>query len=197
MGDIDLTDDLKSQCLNLAMDTYATAEAALEAYIDTFADLYGGRDVVYALDSVGGAYVFGAPEVSQPITRYYEDNEYARERVLVTFIERTNECFWTPRSTSTCALRVISEVVKPDWANNLNRQYKILLTIHSDHDGVVTSLDVEDVRYRESLAVKDTGDELLGNVRSGAKRSPPSNTLSASTTSWRRSDPTNMTSMAG
>jgi len=54
-GDIDLADELKAQRFDRDDETYATAEAALEAYVDAFAELYGGRDAVDALDSVGGA----------------------------------------------------------------------------------------------------------------------------------------------
>jgi hypothetical protein len=164
-GDIDLADDLKPQRPDLDTDTYTTTEAALEAYIDAFADLYGGRDAVYALDSVGGAYVFGAPEATLPITRYYEDDEDARERVLSAFIERTNEYLQDAEARVNERVEGASEVVKPDWANNLNRQYKIPLTIHGDHDAVVTPLDVENVRYREPVAVEGVGDDLLDDVR--------------------------------
>ena len=164
-GDIDLADDLKPQRPDLDTDTYATTEAALESYIDAFADLYGGRDAVYALDSVGGAYVFGAPEATLPITRYYEDDEDARGRVLSAFIERTNEYLQDAEARVNERVEGASEVIKPDWANNLNRQYKIPLTIHGDHDAVVTPLDVEDIRYREPVAVEDASDELLDDVR--------------------------------
>src|SRR5699024_8414455 len=39
------------------------------------------------------------------------------------------------------------------------------LTVHGDHDAVVTPLDVDDVRYREPVAVEDVGDDLLDDVR--------------------------------
>jgi hypothetical protein len=164
-GDIDLADDLKSERFDLDEDTYATAEAALGAYIDAFADLYGGRDAVYALDSVGGAYVFGAPEATLPITRHYEDDADARERVLGAFIERSNEYLQDAEADVNKRVEGASETISPDWANNLNRQYKIPLTIHGDHDAVVTPLDVEDVRYREPVAVADVDNDLLDDVR--------------------------------
>src|SRR5699024_3183224 len=52
----------------------------------------------------------------------------------------------------------------PDWANNINRQYKMPLTLHGDHDAVVTPVDVEDVRYREPVAVEEVDDTLLDSV---------------------------------
>lgn len=164
-GDIDLADDLKPERFDLDEGTYATAEAALTAYIDAFADLYGGRDAVYALDSVGGVYVFGAPEATLPITRHYEDDADARERVLSAFIERSNEYLQDAEADINGRVEGASETISPDWANNLNRQYKIPLTIHSDHDAVVTPLDVEDVRYREPVAVADVDESLLDETR--------------------------------
>lgn len=164
-GDIDLADELKLQRPDLDESTYTTAEAALEAYIDAFADLYGGRDAVYALDSVGGAYVFGAPEATLPIARHYQDDADARARVLGAFIERTNEYLQDAEERVNERVEDASEVIKPDWANNLNRQYKIPLTIHGDHDAVVTPLDTENVRYREPVAVQDVGEDLLTDTR--------------------------------
>jgi hypothetical protein len=164
-GDIDLADDLKPERPHLDVDTYATAETALEAYINAFADLYGGRDAIYALDSVGGAYVFGAPEATLPLTRHYEDDADARERVLSAFIERSNEYLQDAEERVNERVEGASEVIKPDWANNFNRQYKAPLTIHGDHDAVVTPLDIEDVRYREPVAVADVDEDLLDETR--------------------------------
>lgn len=168
-GDIDLADDLKLQRPDLDESTYATAETALEAYIEAFADLYGGRDAVYALDSVGGAYIFGAPEATLPIARHYQDDEDARARVLDAFIERTNEYLADAEARVNERVEGASEVVKPDWANNLNRQYKIPLTIHGDHDAVVAPLDVDDVHYREPVAVEDVDEDLLDDTREWCK----------------------------
>ena len=164
-GDIDLADGLKPQRADLDEETYATAETVLEAHIDAFADLYGGRDALYALDSVGGAYIFGAPEATLPITRHYEDDADARGRVLSAFIERSNEFFEEAMERINERVEGAAETIDPDWANNPNRQYKIPLTIHSDHDAVVTPLDVEDVRYREPVAVEDVDDDLLDEAR--------------------------------
>ena len=164
-GDIDLADELKLQRDNLDDDTYAVAEATLEAYIDAFADLYGGRDAVYALDSVGGAYVFGAPEATLPISQHYEDDEDARGRVLSAFIDRTNEYLQNAEADINDRVEGARETVHPDWANNVNRQYKMPMTLHGDLDAVVTPLDVGDVRYREPVAVEDVDDGLLTSAR--------------------------------
>ena len=163
-GDIDLADDLKSQRPDLDAPTYEVAERTYDAYIDAFADLYDGRDAVYILDSVGGAYIFGAPEATLPIARYYEDDPDARARVFAELIDRSNDYLREAEQRINKQVDGASEVVHPDWANNINRQYKLPLTLHADHDAVVTPVDVDDVRYREPLAVEDADDDVLREV---------------------------------
>jgi hypothetical protein len=164
-GDIDLADDLKAQRPGLEASTYDIAERAYEAYIDAFADLYGGRDAVYMLDSVGGAYIFGAPEAVLPITRYYADDPEARSWVLNEFIERSNEYLHDAEEAINERIEGADEVIHPDWANNINRQYKIPLTLHGDHDAVVTPVDVEEIQYREPTPVSEVDDELTERVQ--------------------------------
>jgi len=148
-GDIDLADDLKGQRGDLDPDVLATAEAALDAYIDEFAELYGGRDAVYALDSVGGAYVFGAPEVTLPIAEYFrdDDDEEAIGEVLREFIDRSNDWLKAAQDRVESRVEGAAQVIDPDWANNHNRQYKAPLAIHQDHDAVTTPLDTDGVDY--------------------------------------------------
>lgn len=146
-GDIDLADDLKTQRGDLDDDTRATIEATLTAYVDEFADLYGSRDAVYALDSVGGAYIFGAPEATLPIAEHFEGDDDALGRVMGEFIERTNDWLEAAEERVNDAVEGASEVIHPDWVNNLNRQYKAPLSIHSKHDAVVTPLDTEAIDY--------------------------------------------------
>jgi hypothetical protein len=164
-GDVDLADDLKAQRFDLDDDTYATAEAALEAYIDAFAELYGGRDAVYALDSVGGAYIFGAPEATLPIARHFEDDADARARVLEAFIERSNEFLQDAEQRVNETVDGADEVVHPDWANNINRQYKMPLALHGDHDAVVTPIDVDDVTYQEPTPADAVDGDLLDRTK--------------------------------
>jgi uncharacterized coiled-coil protein SlyX len=159
-GDIDLEDELKLQRPDLDEETYDIAEEAYEAYIQAFADLYGGRDAVYMLDSVGGAYIFGAPEATLPIVRYYADDDDARARVLSELIDRSNDYLGEAQQRINAEIGGASEVIDPDWANNINRQYKLPLSLHGDHDAVVTPVDVEDVRYREPTSVDAVDDDL-------------------------------------
>lgn len=164
-GDIDLADDLKAERPSLGSETYDVAEEAYEAYIDAFAELYGGRDAVYMLDSVGGAYIFGAPEAVLPIARYYENDPAARAWVFNEFLDRSNDYLKAAEQRINEEVEGASEVIHPDWANNINRQYKIPLTLHGDHDAVVTPVDVERVEYREPTPIEDVDEELMENVR--------------------------------
>lgn len=168
-GDIDLRDDLKPERGNLEDDARETIEATLVAYIDEFADLYGDRDAVYALDSVGGAYIFGAPEATLPITQIFGDDTDAVERVLCEFIERSNE--WLEGAEKRVNERVdgAADVIDPDWVNNPNRQYKAPLSLHKDHDAVVTPLDTDDVSYCLTH-FDEVDDTLREESRAWAKR---------------------------
>jgi hypothetical protein len=164
-GDIDLADDLKAQRPDLDADIYATAEAALDAYVDAFAELYGGRDAVYMIDSVGGAYIFGAPEATLPIARHFKDDTDARTRIIEAFIDRSNEYLQDAEERVNDSVDGASEVVHPDWANNINRQYKMPLAIHGDHDAVVTPVDVNDITYREPTPVHKVDGDLLDETQ--------------------------------
>ena len=146
-----------------------TAEATLQAYIDAFAELYGGRDAVYALDSVGGAYIFGAPEAAIPIGDYVRDEhgpELAGE-VLQAVIDRTNEYLEAAQADIEADIDDAAEVIDPDWANNHNRKYKAPLSIHKDHAAVVTPLDVDDVDYRMT-PLDAVNDDLIADAREWA-----------------------------
>lgn len=164
-GDMDLADDLKAQRPSLDDETYAVAEAAYDAYIDAFADLYGGRDAVYMLDSVGGGYIFGASEATLPIARHFQDDDDARARVFDAFIERSNKYLEAAEKRINDEIERANDVVHPDWANNLNRQYKMPLSLHGDHDCVVTPVDVEDVEYREPVGIEAVDESLLNDVQ--------------------------------
>ncbi|WP_226023657.1 hypothetical protein [Halomicrobium salinisoli] len=146
-GDIDLADDIKSQRGELEADTTRLIEETLSAYVDEFAELYGTRDAVYALDSVGGAYVFGAPEATLPIVEHFGDDVDALERIFDAFLDRSNE--WLRGAEERVNERVdgAGDVIQPDWVNNKNRQYKPPLSIHADHNAVVTPLETDDVQY--------------------------------------------------
>ncbi|WP_226013585.1 hypothetical protein [Halomicrobium salinisoli] len=146
-GDVDLADDVKAQRGELEADTTRLIEETLAAYVDEFARLYGTLDAVYALDSVGGAYVFGAPEATLPIVDHFSDDVDALERVFDAFLDRSNEWLRGAEKRVNEWVDGAGDVIQPDWVNNKNRQYKPPLSIHADHNAVVTPLETEDVQY--------------------------------------------------
>lgn len=159
-GDIDLADELKPQRGDLDEETQAVIEEALEAYIDEYARLYGTRDAVYALDSVGGSYVMGAPAATVPIAELFDDDADARERVVEAFVDRSNE--WLKEAQERVEQRVegASDVIDPDWVNNCNRQYKAPLSLHTDHDAVVVPIDTDSPTY-DLVRFADVDDGLI------------------------------------
>ena len=146
-GDIDLRDELKARRHDLATETRQTVERALAGYIMEFADLYGSREPVFVLDSVGGAYVMGAPAVTLPIAEHFADDRDALAWVMEAVIRRSNE--WLQAAQERVEARVdgAEEVLDPDWVNNVNRPYKAPLSIHGDHDAVVTPLSIAEPAY--------------------------------------------------
>lgn len=166
-GDIDLADELKDQRGNLGEDTQSTIEETLEAYIEEYARLYGDRDAVYALDSVGGAYIMGAPGATLPIAEVFEDDPDARERVMEAFVDRSNE--WLKQAQDRVEERVdgAATVIDPDWVNNCNRQYKAPLSLHTDHDAVVVPLDTDSPTY-DLVPFEDVDDDLVESAASWA-----------------------------
>lgn len=146
-GDIDLADDLKPQRGALDSETQQLVETTLDAYIEEYATLYGTRDAVYALDSVGGAYVFGAPEATLPIVDLFKDDSDALKRIFDAFLDRTNAWLQAAETRVNKRIDGAKTVIQPDWVNNKNRQYKPPLSIHTDHDAVVTPLQTENICY--------------------------------------------------
>ena len=159
-GDIDLADDLKPQRGDLDEDTQQVIEATLEAYIEEYARLYGDRDAVFALDSVGGSYVMGAPAATLPIAEIFDDDADARERVMEALVDRSNE--WLKGAQERVEERVdgAAEVIDPDWVNNCNRQYKAPLSLHTNHDAVVVPLDTDAPTY-ELVPLQDVDENLV------------------------------------
>ncbi|ADB64003.1 phage/plasmid primase, P4 family (plasmid) [Haloterrigena turkmenica DSM 5511] len=147
-GDIDLADELKGERETLSAEKRETVERTLDAYIGEFAALYGGnRDAIMALDSVGGAYIFGPPEATIPIARLFKDDENASARVFEELNDRINDYLREAEQRVNDRVTGASDVITPDWVNNANRAYKAPLSIHSSHDAVVTPIDTENVEY--------------------------------------------------
>lgn len=167
-GDVDLVDDLKAERDSLDDETKALIEQTLAAYVDEFAALYGDREAVYALDSIGGAYIFGAPEATLPIAEHFETDPGAIPRVYGEFIDRSNE--WLEAAQERVEERIdgAADVISPDWVNNLNRQYKAPLSLHSRHDAVVTPLDPDSIDYSPT-PFDDVDDDLVDDATAWAE----------------------------
>ena len=145
-ADIDLEDEYKEQRPDGELDT-DLVEAALSEYIEAFAELAGGREHVYALDSVGGAYVMAAPTSTRPIAEHFADDREARERVFSELRERIDSWLGNVREVVNDAVPEVQGVFEPDQVNQKNRNYKAPLAVHKSLDGVVTPIDTEEPEY--------------------------------------------------
>ena len=151
--DLDLAD--KQGRADLTDDELRTVEAAQEAVIEGVADLYGiDSGAVYALDSGGGAYVYGPPEVALPIADHLESDDRARffNDVRTSMRDDFAAQLWDD---------VVDEVpgaddlLDPDWIQNVNRQTKAPGAIHHNHDLVVTPLRKRDPDTRAVVGAVD------------------------------------------
>lgn len=163
--DVDVDDEYKQR--PLPAEVREVVEDALEVYVDRFADLTGSRDHVLLLDSVGGAYPIVPPAATAPLAEEFPDK---RDRELLyeelcTRMEEWLADVWTEvRET----VRGAAKYLDPDDINNKNRQYKTALSIHKSIDGVVTPIDVDDVRY-EYVPVREVGEDEIAAARAWAK----------------------------
>ena len=167
-GDIDLTDDVKPRRPDLADDEIDTVETATEAYVEEYAELYGARDAVYALDSVGGLYIMGAPESTLPIISALRDDPDGRDRFVSEFIDRSNEYLEAAEERVNERVDGAAELIDPDWCNNKNRPCKAPLSIHAKHDAVVTPIDTDAPRY-EFTPIEAVDDELVDDATEWAR----------------------------
>jgi len=152
-ADIDLVDEVKERRPDGDIPR-EQIEEALRLYIDGFADLAGGREHVFALDSVGGAYVMVSPTSTAPIAERFEKD--ARRRLFSDLTDRMNEWLADLKAEVNDAVDVAG-TFEPDLLNNKNRLYKAPLSVHSSLDGVVTPVDPSDVAY-DYTPLKDAGD---------------------------------------
>ena len=155
-ADIDLEDGVK-QRRPQGEAPKERVEDALKRYIDAFADLAGGREHVFALDSVGGAYVMVAPTATRPIAEHYEPAD--RRRLFEDLTDRMNDWLDDTRTDVNDAVDVAG-TFEPDLLNNKNRLYKAPMSVHSSLPGVVTPVDTSNVRY-EYTRVEDVTDSQI------------------------------------
>ncbi len=159
-ADVDLADDVKADRPAGDVPT-DRLEEALRRYIDAFADLAGGREHVYALDSVGGAYLFVAPTSTAPIATAFDADD--RAAIFDELTDRLNDWLDDVAERVTDATD-LAGVFEPDLLNNKNRLYKAPLSVHSSLDGVVTPVDVDDPTY-QFTPLEETSGELVDETR--------------------------------
>ncbi len=159
-ADIDLTDEVKKKRPDGDIPR-GEIETALSEYIDAFADLAGGRDHVFALDSVGGAYVMVAPSATKPIAEHY--NAADRRLLFEDLTDRMNDWLDETRAAVNDVANV-SGIFEPDLLNNKNRLYKAPMSVHSSLDGVVTPVDTESVSYEYTPLESVTGGDIEAAV---------------------------------
>jgi len=175
-GDIDLADELKPLRRDLPSETKETAETALRRYSEKIAERFYGGDIeaIHGLDSVGGAYLMGPPAATLPILTHFQYHEDLDEPINVLellldhFWEKSNEILAEIEEEVNTEVEDAEDVIQPDWANNLNRQYKSPLSIHSDHPGVVTPIDPANPHYGFTH-IDDVDDALVQEATAWAE----------------------------
>lgn len=164
-ADVDLADEYKER--PLPEDRRDLVETALKEYRDAFADLMGGPGGVFMLDSVGGAYLFGAPAATRPIAERYDRED--RERIFSELMDRLNDWLEGVATDVNSEFPALEGVFEPDYLNNKNRQYKAPLSVHKSIDGVVHPIDVDSPAY-EFTPLDDVDDDLRDETREWGER---------------------------
>lgn len=163
-ADIDLSDEVKQQRPDGDIPK-KTVEKALSVYLEAFEDLAGGREHVYALDSVGGAYVFVAPTATAPIADLLEYE--ARATLFEDMRDRLNDWLGEIKDDVNDRLPAAAGTFEADLVNNKNRLYKAPLSIHKSLEGVVTPLDPEDPSY-DYTPLADVDEDLIAETEAWA-----------------------------
>lgn len=175
LADIDLADEVKHRRPDGDIPREAI-ESALSQWAEAFASLAGDMDAVYALDSVGGAYMMVAPSATQPLAEELDGRR--KELLFDELTDRLND--WVREVDA----KVIDEhpeldgVFEADEVNNKNRLFKAPMSVHSSLDGVVTPIDpsapeytytpLESAREDERQRAREWADEYTSGTHRGA-----------------------------
>jgi len=139
--DLDL--DNKEGRTALTEEELRSIERVQQRVIEAVADAYGvGTGDIYGLDSGGGAYIYGPPEATLPITEYLDAPE--RGWVLEDINDKINDGPLTEQVEAIIKDEGAGDLLDPDWIQNKNRQTKAPGAIHHNHDIVVTPLRQRD-----------------------------------------------------
>lgn len=162
--DVDLEDEVKAGRPDGEVPR-ARLEEALGGYIDAFADLAGGRKHVFALDSVGGAYVMISPMATAPIADAFGPE--ARELLFDELTDRLND--WVEDVADEITIETgLEGVFEADRVNHKNRLYKAPLSAHKSLDGVVTPINTANPSY-EFTPLGDVDDDLIERTQHWAR----------------------------
>jgi hypothetical protein len=135
----------------LTDDQIAAIETAQQEFIAEVASLYDvDSDDILALDSGGGAYIYGPPEATQPLADYVDDRA-DRQKLFNELADRFND--WARPDSErfegawarVCdRVENADELLDPDFVQSKNHKSKAPLSLHADHDIVVTPLRPRD-----------------------------------------------------
>lgn len=164
-ADIDLADNVKHRRPDGNVPK-EMVEEALTKYIDGFADLAGNSGHVYALDSVGGAYVMIAPTATAPIANALEGEE--RAVFFEDLVDRLNTWLKDLTEEVNAAIPDAAGTFEPDLLNNKNRLYKAPLSVHSSLDGVVSPVDTDSPAY-DYTPLDDVSERLIVDAEAWAE----------------------------
>lgn len=159
-ADIDLDENAKHRRADGALPR-EPVEAALREYVEAFAELAAGRQHVYALDSVGGAYIMVAPTATAPLADLLERED--RARLFGDLMDRLNSWLADVRDRVNGQVPEVAGIFEPDLLNNKNRLYKAPLSVHSSLDAVVTPMDTAAPQY-EYRPVNTVSKDLISEA---------------------------------
>jgi hypothetical protein len=165
---VDLDLKYKNGRTELTEEELVTVERTQQRVINAVADAHDvSAGDVYALDSGGGAYVYGPPEATLPVIEYL-DPEPA-EWFLDDLADRINNGPLQQTIEEIVDAEGAGDLLDPDWIHNKNRQTKAPGAMHHSHDVVVTPLrdrhpdtaePVTDVRYRPTLITEFSDSDI-------------------------------------
>jgi len=164
-ADIDLADDVKHRRPDGDIPR-EMVEEALSMYLEAFADLAGGMDHVFALDSVGGAYAFVAPTATAPLADVLDAD--ARALLFEDLTDRANEWLRDVKAEVNRRIPDAEGTFEPDLLNNKNRLYKAPMSVHSSLDGVVTPVDPSAPTYAYT-PIDAVSEDLIADAEAWAE----------------------------
>lgn len=166
-ADVDFDAEAKTRPVDEG--TRGHVENALEQWVDAYADAVGERDLVRVLDSVGGTYVMLAPRATTAIISWAHNtlDTEDRERLIDELASRWRDFNAGVQEDVAEEIPELEGVFALDGNTNKNRLYKAPLSVHKSLPGVVTPIDIDDIRFNFT-PIEDSNDELVEECREWA-----------------------------